>query len=276
MKFAICNELYEGWSLADACQHAAALDYKGLEIAPFTLAEDIRELSDSEVAGIRNTVEAAGLSVVGLHWLLAKTEGLHLTSRDPETRKRTADYLVHLARLCAQLGGSVLVFGSPQQRNLSSDVTSQAGRENAVSVFSSIAGELEQLGVILALEPLGPDEGNFMLTADETAGIIEQVGSDHVRLHLDVKAMSTESKPIDQIIREHGDLTVHFHANDPNRQGPGMGNVDFGPILSALQDVGYDGWVSVEVFDYQPGIDRLAAESIQYLQQIEQRINDQE
>jgi len=45
-----------------------------------------------------------------------------------------------------------------------------------------------------------------------------------------------------------------------------MGDVDFVPILAALKDVGYDGWVSVEVFDYDPGVEALASESIRYLQ----------
>ncbi|MCR9119351.1 MAG: sugar phosphate isomerase/epimerase, partial [bacterium] len=71
--------------------------------------------------------------------------------------------------------------------------------------------------------------------------------------------------PILQIIRESVDVLEHFHANDANRRGPGMGEIDFVPILQTLKDVGYDDWVSVEVFDYEPGIEALATESIEYL-----------
>jgi sugar phosphate isomerase/epimerase len=116
------------------------------------------------------------------------------------------------------------------------------------------------------LEPLGPEETDFLQTAAETAKLIERIGSPHVRLHLDCKAMSTESIPIPELIARHAHLLAHFHVNDPNRQGPGFGRLDFLPILDALGRIDYRGWVSVEVFDYAPGIERLARDSIAYLQ----------
>ncbi len=121
--------------------------------------------------------------------------------------------------------------------------------------------------MVIALEPLGPEETDFLQTAAETAGLIERIGSPQVRLHLDCKAMATESMPIPEIIAQNAALLAHFHANDPNRQGPGFGRLDFLPILEALGKIDYRGWVSVEVFDYAPGIERLARDSIAYLQQ---------
>ncbi len=269
MKYAICNELYVDWRFDEAFAHAAALGYTGVEIAPFTVDSNVFEISADRRKQIRETAEANGLEVIGLHWLLARTQGLHLTSRDAEVRRRTVQYLCELARLCRDLGGSVMVFGSPPQRNLRDGVTEQQGFEYAVEVFKSTSSTLEECGVTLALEPLGPEEGNFMLTAESAIAIAQAVDSPNVKLHLDVKAMSTESKPIPEIIRNSKDWLVHFHANDPNRRGPGMGEVDFVPIFAALKEVGYDGWVSVEVFDYEPGVDSLAGESIRYMQRLQ-------
>jgi sugar phosphate isomerase/epimerase len=267
MKFAICNETFQDWPLERAFDFAADCGYSGVEIAPFTLAETANKISTGQRAEVRALAERAGLEIVGLHWLLAKTEGLHLTSPDAEVRRKTADYLAELARLCFDLGGRVMVFGSPKQRCLLPGVSRASAVDYATEVFEQILPVLEETEVVIALEPLGPEESDFLQTAAETARLIERIGSLQVRLHLDCKAMATESMPIPEIIAQNAALLAHFHANDPNRQGPGFGRLDFLPILEALGKIDYRGWVSVEVFDYAPGVERLVRDSIAYLQQ---------
>ncbi len=269
MKYAICNEMYVDWPFEKAFAHAYALGYRGVEIAPFTIHSSAYEISIEDRKRVRGLAEDQGLEVVGLHWLLAKTSGYHLTHDDPAIRSATAKYLGELAGLCRDLGGKIMVFGSPPQRNLAEGVSYEQGFERAVEVFKHAAPLIEECGVTLALEPLGPEEGNFMLTAKSGIELAEAVDSPNVKLHLDVKAMSTELVPIPDNIRDSRQWMVHFHANDPNRLGPGMGEVDYRPIFAALNEIGYDGWVSVEVFDYEPGVDALAGDSIRYMQKIE-------
>ncbi len=263
MKYAICNETFGDWPLERALRYATDAGYRGWEVAPFMLADDIRLFDAAARAAYRETVESAGMEIIGLHWLLAKTEGLHLTTPDAETRQRTADYLIELVRLCHDLGGNVMVFGSPQQRNLADGQPMEQAMANAAEVVQKVVPALETHHVQIALEPLGPQEGNFLNTADEARELQAMIGSDQVGLHLDVKAMSTETIPVPELIRRHADAMLHFHANDPNRQGPGMGDVDFRPIFKALREIDYSGWVSVEVFDYSPGVERLVTESMQ-------------
>src|SRR4051794_16405973 len=265
MRFAICNETFQDWPFERAFAFARDLGYTGIEIAPFTIALSAYDISPQKRGEVRRQADEASLEVVGLHWLLAKTTGYYLTTPDDKVRAATADYLRELARLCRDLGGTVMVLGSPLQRNLLPGVSHERGLELAADCIRHALPAFEECDVTLAVEPLGPVEGNFLNTAELGKQLCELVGSPHCRLHLDVKAMSTESKPIPQIIRECAPLVEHFHANDPNRRGPGMGEVDFHPIFQALADIDYRGWVSVEVFDYEPGPERLARESLEYM-----------
>ena len=268
MKFAICNELYDGWDPRTAMQHAYELGYRGWEIAPFTLFDNIEHFSKEQRSDYRQMANDEGLEIVGLHWLLAKTTGFHLTHDDPATRSATAEYLAQLSRLCSDLGGKVMVLGSPQQRNLSPNVTFNEALDRAASALNAITGQLADDGVVLAIEPLGPEETNFINTAEQARVLIQAIDSPQVQLLLDVKAMATEKEDIADIVEAHFENLVHFHANDPNRQGPGMGSIDFGPIFQKLKSHQYDGWVSVEVFDYSPGVETLARSSIDYMSKI--------
>jgi sugar phosphate isomerase/epimerase len=273
MKFAICNEMFGEQSFADTFSTIRKLGYTGVEIAPFTLAPqaapfDARNVPAERIVEVRTQAEDAGLEVVGLHWLLAKTEGFYLTSPDPTVRRQTAEYLRTLTELCADLGGKIMVLGSPQQRNLLPGVSYADGEAYAAEVLHAVIPACTQYGVTIALEPLGPAEGNFMLTAETGIHMAKLVGSPRCKLHLDVKAMASEGRPIADIIRASREWTVHFHANDPNLYGPGMGNVDFRPIFTALKETGYDGWVSVEVFKYDPSPEEIARRSIEYMQRI--------
>lgn len=268
MRFAICNETFQDWPFEKAFAFARELGYTGIEIAPFTISNSVYDISPGKREEVRRQAEDAGLEVVGLHWLLAKTSGYYLTSPDESVRAKTGDYLGELARLCRDLGGRVMVLGSPQQRNLLPGISHLQGMGLAADCIRRALPALVDCDVTLAVEPLGPVEGNFLNTAALGTELCEMVGSPHCRLHLDVKAMSTETKPVPQIIRVCAPLVEHFHANDPNRRGPGMGEVDFHPIFEALAEIDYRGWVSVEVFDYEPGPERLARESIEYMQQV--------
>ncbi len=264
MKFAICNETFQDWPWDRALELTLECGYTGWEIAPFTMGGRADQLPASRRTQLADQIARAGVEVVGLHWLLAKTEGFHLTTTDETIRQRTAQYLSHLAELCRDLGGSIMVLGSPQQRNFpEGEMTHQQAADNATWVLERLLPTLEAQKVTLAIEPLGPGEGNFLNHASDAVRIIEQLQSPWVRLHLDVKAMSTEGIPINQLIVDNAGHLAHFHANDPNRQGPGMGDVDFVPIFEALLGIKYDGWVSVEVFDYSPGIETLARQSMQ-------------
>jgi sugar phosphate isomerase/epimerase len=200
---------------------------------------------------------------------LAKTEGLQLTAADETVRKRTADYLVELARCTRDLGGELMVFGSPAQRPVPAGATRAQAMGYAADTFRRAMPAIADCGIHVCMEPLTPAETDFINTCADAVQLMELVNHPLFVLHQDVKAMSSEGVPVTELIRQYAAQTRHFHANDPNRRGPGFGLTDFVPIFRALRETGYNGWVSVEVFDYSPDPETIARESLRYMKECE-------
>lgn len=266
---AMCNEMYEGWTCERLFPYLAECGFDGVEIAPFTLAADASLVSADERIRLRRLAERSGLEIPTLHFLLAKTTGYHWTSPDLAVRQRTTDYLKALVRLCADLGGRFMVLGSPKQRNRLDGVTLEQATTFALESLRELVPFLDQCGVTMAVEPLTAGETDFLTTAAETVALIDRVASPkQVALHLDCKAMSLgERDTIPELIHRHHTHLAYFHANDKNLQGPGFGELDFTPILGALLDVGYRGWVSVEPFAAPHGLLTMTTGSIAHLRQ---------
>jgi sugar phosphate isomerase/epimerase len=268
LRFAICNELFEGWPWERVCEYARSLGYEGLEVAPFTLADSAEQVSPQRRAELRRGAESRGIEVLGLHWLLVKPPGLYITHPDASVRRRTADYFLRLVELCADLGGKVMVIGSPKQRNLMPGVTKEQAIGYAQEVLQPSLDPAARRGVTLAFEPLGPAETDFVNTVADAIDLVTQLDHPAFRINLDVKAMSSEKQSIPDVIRSAKGYVAHVQVNDPNLLGPGMGEVQYEPIVAALREIGYDGWLSVEAFDFKAGAERIARESIEYLTKV--------
>lgn len=267
MKFSICNDTYADRDCLAAAEHAASAGYHGMELAPSTIWKNPIETSLKEAVQLADQITKTGLEIVGFHWLLTGTQGLHLTHPDTEYQKRLIDYVTHLAEMCSAMGGKVMVWGSPAMRNLEETWDRDEAEKRAIDALHNISQKIAPLNVSLALEPLAKWETNYWTTADDTYKTIQAVDHPNCQLHLDCKAMADEGEAPADIIRRHRDHFIHFHANDPNLLGPGMGDMDLVPVAEALKSIDYDAWVSVETFKPGPGYETIATESIQYLQQ---------
>jgi len=267
MRFAICNEIFRDWKIEDVFTFAAKIGYDGVEIAPFTLAETVTQIPPARRQAIRAAAARQQIEITGIHWVLVKPEGLYINHTDPEIRARTAKYFCDLVDFCADLGGKVMVVGSPKQRNVLPDLPLEQATEWAAETFRHSVKRAEDRGITICFEPLGSAETNFINTAADAIRFIERVPSPNFKIILDVKAMCSESKPIPQIIRESWPNFAYFHANDKNLKGPGFGEVDFKPIAAALKEVGYNAYVSVEVFNFEEGPEVISTRSLQYLKQ---------
>ena len=263
-QYSLCNEVFR-LPIEQTIRHVAELGFDGIEIAPFTIANSVDDIPSRRREEIRRSAEDAGIEVTGLHWLLASPKGLHVTTPDRAVRQRTVRYLQSVVHFCADLGGKVLVFGSPDQRNVVPGDDHSAATSRFAQAVREVAGVCAERDVQLLLEPLNPIETNILQTVEEARALADRISHPQIGYILDCKAMSGMPKGILGTIEEHGKAAGYFHANEPGGLAPGMGDLDFRPILSALRKSGYDGWISTEPFNYEPDPHTVARTALETL-----------
>ena len=272
MKFALCNEVLQALPFERQCAVAAALGYDGLEVAPFTLADDPMAITDAQAAVFRRLAEDAGLAICGLHWLLVAPAGLSIVSAEPAVRERTAAVMERLVELCRLMGGRYLVHGSPKQRSVPPGEAKAVALARAAEVLARAARRAQECGVIYCIEPLSPRETDLVNTVAEAVALVDAVGSPALQTMIDCSAAGqAEAEPVEALMARWmpGGHIAHVQVNDPNRRGPGQGAMAFAPILrmiARMQAQGhYSGIVAVEPFDYWPDGMGSAARAIGYL-----------
>jgi len=264
VKLSLCNELIRELPFERQWALAAGLGYRGLEIAPFTFGDDGWRMTVNPRTAVRRACHAAGLEVSGLHWLLAAPAGLSITGADKAVWQKSVDVLLGSIELCAELGGGYLVHGSPAQRR----VSEPADAERAMEAWSVVAEAARKVGVVYCLEPLARPDCNFVNTLAEAIDVVARIGNPAFRIMVDTLAAGLmEAEPVADVIRRvmpTGQM-AHIQFNDRNRRGPGQGDDRFAPIVRALRETGYDGWIAMEPFVYEPDGASCAARMIGYV-----------
>jgi sugar phosphate isomerase/epimerase len=273
MKVALCNEVIREMEFAAQCEFAKKLGYDGLELAPFTLDENPHRLTAARRIELRRAATNAGIEITGLHWLLVTPKGLSINTPDPSVRKQTIEVLRGLVGLCADLGGKVLVHGSPLQRNVSEGDSPAEAWKRACDTFAAVAPDSESAGITYCLEPLSPSNTNFINSVAEAVRMVQTVNIPAFHTMIDCCSAASEDLPTPELIdlwMPRGQIR-HIHFNDPNRQGPGQGEMAFAPIVAALRRHNYRGLIGVEPFEYVPDGPGSAARAIGYLRGILER-----
>jgi len=251
---------------AGQCRFARDVGYDGLEVAPFTLSDEPHRLSAADVRGLRDIAGGEGIEISGLHWLMAVPEGLSITSTDPDVAAWTTDFGRRLVELCADLGGSYLVHGSPLQRVLEED-NEVDSCQRGVDFFAAMGEAAGQAGLQYLIEPLSRNDTRFINTVDEALAIIDGIGSKSLGTMIDCYAAASNGEDV-AVLLEHWisrGVVSHIHFNDDNKRGPGEGGTDFARVIDTLRNLDYSGTTAVEPFIYQPDGCGCAARSIGYL-----------
>jgi sugar phosphate isomerase/epimerase len=267
VRLSLCNEVVRELSFERQCAFARAVGYDGLEIAPFTLGDEPHRLIAARRAELRRAAADAGIAITGLHWLLVTPKGLSITTEDAALRARTIEVIRGLVELCADLGGQYLVHGSPGQRVLEPARETEQ-RRIAAEVFAAAGEAAAQAGLVYCIEPLAPAETAYLTTINEAADVVREINNPALRTMIDCSAAAQgEVEDIPALLRRWlpTGLIAHVHANDPNRRGPGEGELLFDPIVRALMEQRYDGMIGVEPFIYEPDGPTVAGRAVGYL-----------
>lgn len=272
-KLCICSEIFQDRSFSETCKAIRRYGYTGLEIAPFTLSSDPASIHLPERRSLKAVMRDEKIEFVGLHWLLSAPEGLHVTTPDSLVRERSWRYFAGLIELCADLGDrGVMVFGSGKQRGTTGGASVREATMRLQEGLAAMAPLAEERGVTILLETLAPHLCDVVTSLSETVAIVREIGSPALQTMFDTHNAAAETLPHDELIRMYYDRIRHVHVNEMEGGHPGTGDYDFRPVLRALKDLRYIGWISLEVFDFTPGPERIAKESYQYIRGLENQI----
>lgn len=275
MRYAACNEIAADLTFAETCELLARFGFDGVEIAPYTLADDPGAIDATTVRQARRAIGNAGLVCAGLHWLLRAPAGLHLVHADPGVRRRSWALLHALVDLCGELGGDVLVLGSGKQRACPEDVSAEAARSVLRDGLAALGDRCERAGVLFLLEALPARITNVINTLDQAEQLLLQVGHPRVMTMFDFHNCADETGSWDHLIRTYAGLTRHVHLNDRAGRAPSLARLDeserdqFAAAFRALRATGYRGWVSLEVFGPIDSAETALRETSEFLRWME-------
>lgn len=259
--------MFEGWPFRDACKAIRKAGYTGIEVAPFTLAEDPAAVSPSRRRELRSMLEGEGLAFVGLHWLMVSPKGLHVTTPDSELRNRSWEHVRRLIDLCSDLGADgVMVFGSPKQRSATGGINGAEATRHFVDGLTSLASQAKQRGVTILVEALPQPDCDVINSLEEAAAIVREIGSPAVQTMFDTHNAVNEREPHAALLDRYFEMIRHVHVNEMDGRHPGTGVYDFRPVLEKLHQRAFAGWVSLEVFDFAAGAERIATDSLRFLE----------
>jgi sugar phosphate isomerase/epimerase len=272
-RHAICNEAFEKYDFRDACKIIRSAGYEGIEIAPFTLAADPLDVSPAKRAEYRQIMADEGLSFVGLHWLMVSPKPLHVTTSDETLRNESWRYVANLVDLCADLGPSgVMVFGSPKQRATTPGTTREEAKQRWMEGLARVAPHAETRGATILVEALPSSQCDVVNTLAEAVDLVKQIGSPAVQTMFDSHNSEDETENHAVLVERYFDYIRHIHVNEMDGRHCGTGDYNFLPIFDVLRRKRYSGWISLEAFDFTPGAETIARESLRYLESVIERL----
>lgn len=226
--------------LPAACNQAAEMGYDAIEL----FAPGPNAVSQSELTTLLKSHNLALAAVgTGAGWVKHK---LSLTSPDESTRKKAIDFVRSMIDF-GGVHGAPAIIGSMQGR-WGDGVTKEQAIDWLKQALNQLGDHARQHGVPLIYEPLNRYETNLVNTQAAGVELMETLETDNVRLLADLFHMNIEEVDVGDGIRAGGRWIGHVHFVDSNRRPAGGGHMNYAPVLAALMQIGYEGYLSAEAF----------------------------
>jgi len=233
--------------LEDGCRVAAELGFDAVEVFP----ESALALP---AAALRKLLTDHGLALAavgtGAGWVKHR---LHLCHADPAVRSSARDFIGGIIDVAGGLGGPAII-GSMQGRS-EGDVTRTAALDHLAESLHELGDRAARQGQVLLYEPLNRYETNLFCRQAEAAEFLVARGLGQVKLLCDLFHMNIEEQDSAAALRACGSHVGHVHWADSNRLAIGLGHTDPRPIIAALRSIGYQGFLSAEVFPLPTALD---------------------
>ena len=239
--------------LADGCRKAAALGFDAVEVFP----PGPDAINPDE---LRTILDDNGLSLAavgtGAGWVKHK---LSLTSADDAVREKAVAFVQRIMDLAARFDAPAII-GSMQGK-WEGAVTKPVALRYLGNALFKLDEHANDLGTTLLYEPLNRYETNLVNTLADAVTMLGGLRTQHVKILADLYHMNIEEVNLAGAIRSAGDHVGHVHFADSNRRAAGLGHTDFAPVVAALKESGYAGYLSAEVLPL-PDSDAAARQTI--------------
>ena len=246
--------------IGSIAERAAKAGYDGIELF-------IRNPDQYDADELLAAAKAHGLEYCAIATGMEYTRnGLCLIDDDPAKRRAAVDRLKAHMDLGAKLGCPVIA--GIMRGNIPDFDHYQMYEDRLTEALSELNAYSGQVGCEVVVESILRYINNYLNSAPETADYLRRIHLPHVTLHIDTHSMILEDSDLADSVRQTADILGYVHFPDSNRGYPGAGNIDFKPIMRALADVGYEGYITLECTPYPTEYD-CAKRGIDYLRALE-------
>jgi fructoselysine 3-epimerase len=259
------------YPLDEAIRRIAAIGYDGVEIGCAAPHAWPAYLSKERRAELRNLLEASGLQAVSLLPTPGGGPGFNPASPLREEREATVRYYNEVIDLASDLGAKKVLYIAGWQIF---GTSRQQAWDRTKNCLDQIASHADKKGITIVVEPTAAAT-NLIETADDAMELMRSVARDNVKVMFDTfHALYRNEIPADYVRAMRDDL-VHIHVSDSNRVIPGEGRVDWIGLMQALNECGYDGYLTMEIgLDSRTADpDQIARTALKFLKGIESQFN---